>query len=339
MKFVVVMATHQVGVLVTRALASVSQSLAGFDWALVLADDASTDDTVSHALCTPVTASYRVTASYDKAPNLAAAKNRAVALLDQVPSDYDLVLFMDDDDEMLPGRVTLAQRMVEEGQEVAFGDLKVSTCGRGGTVANGGVRLWHRRFSPCASVIRRRWVTHNFWQPCHGLEDSYTFQLLRRQHDLAFCYHPVAVHHYHRRPGSYSFGRNLKRCTERLILASKVTPGFTVAPGPGAELTQASLSLWGHPAGPTVLPAGTAVLTELDTQQLVTHPGRQLTGWNGELEVAGGLWWRGWPVDWLPATPELGPALRGQLDQLSVNQRHIAALVQLLDQQVLSTTA
>lgn len=339
MKFVVVIATHQVGVLVSRALESVNQALAGFDWALVLADDASTDDTVSHALCAPVTASYRVTASYDKAPNIAVAKNRAVALLDQVPRDYDLVLFMDDDDEMLPGRVTLAQRMVEEGQEVAFGDLQVSTCGRGGAVTNGGVRLWHRRFSPCASVIRRRWVTPNFWQPCPGLEDSYTFQLLRRQHDVAFCYHPVVVHHYHRRPGSYSFGRNLKRRTEQLIVDSRVTPGLTVAPGPGAELTQASLSLWGHPVGPTVLHAGTVVLAELDTQKLVMHPGRQLSGWTNELKAAGGLWWRGWPVDWLPYTPELGPMLRGQLDQLNMNQRPIAALVRLLEQQVLSTTA
>jgi glycosyltransferase involved in cell wall biosynthesis len=336
MKFVVVMSTHNSASLVRRALSSIDDTLSGYSWVLVTADDGSADNTHEVVSTFPTSATLSVHRKFTKATTLSEAKNRALALLAEVPVEFDLVLFVDDDDEMLPARVELARRLTTEGQDVAFGDLEVVGLNGSATVACGGRRLMHRRFSPCASVIRRRWVSAQFWQEVPGvLEDSYSFQLLRREHDLAFCYHRVGpVHRYWRRQDSYSYRKSgvMKATTERAIASSRCYPSFSVQPGNGADLAESVLELWGlkTDAGSFELPASAVVLVPLDVAKVKnSHPGRSNAGWSDELVLAGGLWRCGWPVEWLKVSAKLCQVL-DQFDYLSVDERRKFNLVSKL---------
>jgi hypothetical protein len=258
---VVAMATHNSARFIQRSLASIDKALKGRPYALVVADDASTDDTVRTVRQFPMRAQERVIVTLPKAPGVGESKNRAVKLAAAFLHKYPWVAFMDDDDEMLPGRFTvLLENMEAEGQKAGIGDWVHFAQGGVPTTISGDWSLHSRMFSPCKTVIHRDII------PQHG---NYFAAVPRDVHEDMVTHHRVALsgtpwcyhggdpaHVYHQRNDSYTQGpehsTRMLENTERLMQSAypesrtTIASFCTVAIGPSvaeAEILVKSLRL------------------------------------------------------------------------------------------------
>jgi glycosyltransferase involved in cell wall biosynthesis len=124
----VIMATHNTGERVKKALKSIEDCLEGWDWVLCIGDDASKDDTFDIIREHKSSADHFLRVQFDKAKSAspAEAKNRVLAMGKQYREKYPWVLFMDDDDIMLPARIEkLLPFAIKNGHKFAVGDYDV----------------------------------------------------------------------------------------------------------------------------------------------------------------------------------------------------------------------
>ena len=216
---IVSMASHNSAKYIERALASIDAALKGRPYVLVIADDASTDDTVKIARNFPMRAEERVIVGLPKAPSIGEAKNRAVKLARPFLRKYPWVAFMDDDDEMLPGRFrTLLENMEAEGQKAGIGDWVHRPEGGAPNVISGDWSLHTKMFSPGVTLLHWDLIPKNgeyfVETPENVHEDMVTHHRLTLNGDPV-CYHGGdPVHTYYRR--STSFTGSPQRSTQML---------------------------------------------------------------------------------------------------------------------------
>lgn len=208
---VVAMATHNSERFIERTLASINHAFkgSGREYALVIADDASQDRTLAKARGFASTAAHRSTLGFKKASCVGASKNRASLMARPFLDRYPWVLWMDDDDEMLPGRLELIDRMEAQGQKAAVGDwIHVLNSGDKQEMVSGDWSIAHRCFSPCMTVVHGSLIPADgkyFHEaPTDVYEDLSTHHLMSMA-GVPWCYHRgLKVHAYHRRDDSWS---------------------------------------------------------------------------------------------------------------------------------------
>lgn len=205
------MATHNSRPYVERAIASINRSFegSGRQFALIVADDASSDGTLSAVRRAPSSAAYQLTLGFKKASCVGESKNRASMMALPFLERFPWVLWMDDDDEMLPGRLRLIDEMEARGQKAGVGDWVHSLRG-GDMVENirGDWSIAHNAFSPCMTAIHRDLIPpdgryfHHAPDDVH--EDLVTHHLMALS-GVPWCYHRgFDIHVYHRRDSSWS---------------------------------------------------------------------------------------------------------------------------------------
>lgn len=236
--------------LLSRSIASVDSVLRNEKWAIAVYDDGSTGNEmdVVHSLSTAREIAYE---KGPKSRSVAASKNKAVDVAIPLSARYGQVLFMDDDDEMLPGRLELSREAARRSQPLAFGDLETVWPSNPSKprLYDGGVRIKDRCLSPCCSVLNSRLLKPGFWIDGPWHEDSVTFTEMWRR-GVFPCYHKTSpVHRYWKRCDSASFKKSgtLKMQAEKRLRETKPNPFDSVEfTGDAGELAMKSFALW-HP--------------------------------------------------------------------------------------------
>jgi glycosyltransferase involved in cell wall biosynthesis len=208
---VVAMATHNSERLIERALSSINATFndSGRQYALVIADDASSDSTLTKARRFQSTAAYRSTLGFTKASCVGESKNRASMMTLPFLEQFPWVLWMDDDDEMLPGRLQLIDKMESHGQKAAVGDwIHSFDGGSRREFITGDWSIANRCFSPCMTAIHGSLIPKNgkyfHHAPTDIYEDLATHSLMTLG-GVHWCYHGgFNIHTYHRRDDSWS---------------------------------------------------------------------------------------------------------------------------------------
>jgi hypothetical protein len=202
---VIVLALHNSEAFAQRVLVSYDRALlpSGRPFIIVAADDGSTDSTLEKWRTLPSAASMRLVVGFPKARSIAEAKNRAVRLARPFFREFPWVLFADDDDEMLPGRALLLDRVADAGQSAAVGN---SIYGPTGKLVTGDWAIAYRRIGPGTTVFHHSVMPsqQEFWEevPKGVHEDLVTFDWLKTLHGVPFCYHDTPpTMSYTPRPG------------------------------------------------------------------------------------------------------------------------------------------
>lgn len=274
------MAAHNSARYIQRALASIDSALKGRPYVLVMADDASTDNTVSIARQFPMRAQERVIVTLPKAPCVGESKNRAVKLAAPFLQKYPWVAFMDDDDMMLPGRFdTLLESLEAEGQKAGVGDWVHHPEGGHPTTFTGDRAIHGKIFAPGTTLVHRDCIpkTGDYFVPVPRdvFEDMTTHHRFSLT-GVPWCYHGGdPVHKYCQRNDSLSRGpehstRMLQNTIEHLRkqypqTRTSIASFCTVAIGPSleeAEILVRSLRITGN-VQPVV------VLTDSDGERVV----------------------------------------------------------------------
>ncbi len=205
------MAAHNSERFIERTLSSINTTFegSGRQYALVIADDASSDLTLQKARRFQSTAAYRSTLGFPKASCVGESKNRASTMALPFLEQFPWVLWMDDDDEMLPGRLHLIDRMEEHGQKAAVGDwIHLFDDGNRKTTITGDWSIANRCFSPCMTAIHGSLIPRSgkyfHHAPTNVYEDLSTHTLMTHR-GVHWCYHGGSpIHVYHRRGDSWS---------------------------------------------------------------------------------------------------------------------------------------
>lgn len=205
------MAAHNSERFIERTLSSINATFegSGRQYALVIADDASSDLTLQKARRFQSTAAYRSTLGFPKASCVGESKNRASMMAVPFLEQFPWVLWMDDDDEMLPGRLHLIDRMEEHGQRAAVGDWIHSFDGGARKEAiTGDWSVANRCFSPCMTAIHGSLIPKSgkyFHHAPHNVYEDLSTHTLMSNRGVHWCYHGGSpVHIYHRRGDSWS---------------------------------------------------------------------------------------------------------------------------------------
>ena len=261
---VVVMASHNSARFIERALASIDASLAGKrPYALVIADDASTDQTLRIARQFPMRAEERIIVGFPKAPGISESKNRAVKLARTLTDRFPWVAFMDDDDEMLGPRFSvLLDRMEAEGQKAGTGDWIIFPEGGHPGMKHGDWSLRTGNYGPGQTIIHRDLLPRDgdYFAPVPRdvFDDSVTHYRMALS-GVPWCYHGgEPIHVYHHRGDSFTRGpehsKVMRRKTDDFLSSlpptrTSIRSIATVAFGPSvheAELMVRSLRITGN---------------------------------------------------------------------------------------------
>lgn len=206
------MASHNSARFIRRALASIDAALHGRPYVLVIADDASTDETVQLAREFPMRARERLIVSLPKAPTIGESKNRAVQLAAPFLRQFPWVAFMDDDDEMLPSRFSLVLEQVEaEGQQAAVGDWTLLPPDvPSPSLMRGDWSLRTGMYSPGMTVVHRDLIPkdgHYFVATPRDIHEDMVTHRLMGLNGATWCYHGGSpIHVYHQRRDSFTGG-------------------------------------------------------------------------------------------------------------------------------------
>ena len=186
-KLVVLMATHNTEKYVADALKSVEEvcGKSGREYKLFVADDASTDSTFRIVDSHKSMASVFERKTFPKADNVGHAKNRAVEMAVQHIKPEDWVLFLDDDDMMLDGRLELVEAAERMGLKAAAGDFEHLDNITGSQFrVNNSEAVSRSEFSPGTTVVSGALIPKSaryFYEvPDTCLEDYCTHELMRR---------------------------------------------------------------------------------------------------------------------------------------------------------------
>lgn len=205
------MATRNSERFIERTLSSINKTFdgSGRHYALVIADDSSSDRTLTLARRFQSSASYRSTLGFPKASCVGESKNRASLMARPFLQQFPWVLWMDDDDEMLHGRLQLIDKMEENGQKAAVGDWVHSfDDGSRKEYVTGDWSITNRCFSPCMTAIHGSLIPEDgkyfHHAPTDVYEDLSTHSLMTHN-GVQWCYHGgFNIHVYHRRDDSWS---------------------------------------------------------------------------------------------------------------------------------------
>lgn len=219
---VVCIAAYNSARFMPRTLASIDAAMKDRPYALVIADDNSKDDTVKVARHFPMRARERIITTLPRSTGIGESKNRAVRLAKPLMHQFPWVAFMDDDDEMLPGRFdVLLERMEAEQQKAGVGDWihNPQWYERPHTVT-GDWSIHHWSYSPGMTLVHRDVIPKNgdyfSCVPWDVYEDMVTHRRLALS-GVPWCYHGGApIHLWHRRFNSTSGGPVRSAMMERL---------------------------------------------------------------------------------------------------------------------------
>lgn len=175
----------------------------------MVADDASKDGTAAAARLAPTSARDRIVVSFPKALCVGEAKNRAVKLARPLMDMYPWVAFFDDDDEMLPGRMScLLDNMEAEGQKLGVGDWNYTEEGKPVRRVSGDWSIVNRSFGPPMTMVHRDLIPKDgnyFVQAPSDVHEDMVTHAKMIYEGKTWCYHSGApVHHYMRRYSSFS---------------------------------------------------------------------------------------------------------------------------------------
>jgi len=199
----VLVTTHNSSKTIRAALRSIDQSFRGRPWALILSDDASRDHTVRLARETSLSCLHAIIHAWPKAHCIGEAKNRALSMYLPICAQYPVWTWVDGDDECLPGRAWLCDKMLEDGHP----------CAAGGHVDlfEGGTRDWvdveyierHCQAGMWGMVFRRECIPEDgkFFDETLGNsvhDDVIAIHECRRRGHEWGVYHGVDVAVYHR---------------------------------------------------------------------------------------------------------------------------------------------
>lgn len=299
---VVVMASHNSSRFVKRALRSIDVSMGNHPFALVVADDGSTDETIRIIRRHEGRARERIVVGFPKAGTVSEAKNRAVKLARPFFERYPWVFFMDDDDEMLPGRLALLARMVEQGQKAGVGDW---IFGDTGHLRTGDWSIHTGQFGPSKTVIHSSLISSTGDYFAHvppGVHEDMVTHRYLAESGVPWAYHVDVgpVHVYHQREDSVSGGpdksEKMLQATHRFVDSlkgsllrstdgtSRIASFCTVAFGdaiPEAILLARSLRIAGNTQPLLILTdsAGEAVLraAKVNDQTVLCE---EISGWD-----------------------------------------------------------
>ncbi|MDO4565766.1 MAG: glycosyltransferase [Oscillospiraceae bacterium] len=205
------------------------------DWELIFVDDGSTDS--SGPLCDELAASdARVSALHKENGGLSDARNAGIRA-----ARGDYLLFLDGDDELLPGALARAAARLEKGPELLTGRLRAVNEADGTllygadfhpneAVLNSGDReaalseLKRARMSPsaCRWAVRRGFLFESslFFEKGLLNEDAlWTPRLLAAASSLA--YEPEPFYLYYIRENSIMTSRSFKRAQDALCIAER----------------------------------------------------------------------------------------------------------------------
>lgn len=200
-----------------RCLESVEAALAGTRWALLLADDASTDRTWelirAHRSHAEVVRRQR----FPKAANAGQAKNRALGLGLSLRKAYPAILFMDADDVMPRERVThLLRGAVEGAHPLVHGALRFNAAVadvEAGAVVPPTEDQHHRlNIGPPATVVHESLVPPDGRLFCEDLDALEDGELLCRWELAGIVSAPLpgpVIHEYWPRTGSVMWNERL----------------------------------------------------------------------------------------------------------------------------------
>jgi len=121
----VVITTNNASNYIKSCFDSIENSLKNEKWMLVLSDDGSQDDTFEKVLDLSAGFTKKVV-KYEKAKNVAQAKNRVLQLTHEFKEEYPYIMMMDIDDEMLPGRVKILDFLIEKNEKFAVGNYYIT---------------------------------------------------------------------------------------------------------------------------------------------------------------------------------------------------------------------
>jgi len=121
----VVITTNNASNYIKSCFDSIENSLKNEKWILILSDDGSEDDTFE-AVLNLSGGFIKKIVKYEKAKNVAQAKNRALQLTHEFKEEYPYIMMMDIDDKMLPDRVKLLDFLIEKKEKFAVGNFYIT---------------------------------------------------------------------------------------------------------------------------------------------------------------------------------------------------------------------
>ena len=216
-KFQVLLSVYNAEPYIARCLESLNESLSGYDWILVYGDDQSEDDsTIEMARYARQLNCDKVHLfEFDKAKTVGQAKNRLIKEAHNYKKEYPYILFMDADDEMLPGRPKLAE-YIENKNQYAVGSYERLTVNNQKVIMNNNKFGERMGFGPWATVFHCDFFQDDGLFPedevCNtGFEDIITWHHLKEIKNIDPIIAPLEdpVHRYIERNGSTSKQENV----------------------------------------------------------------------------------------------------------------------------------
>ena len=110
-----------------KCLESIEEVMAGQKWVMLFGDDGSTDSTyeIAKKFSKKSSADYWQIKKFNKAKNVAAAKNRVFKMCLENGPDYPAIFMMDSDDLMRKERLQLLEILRSTDTKFAFGDYEI----------------------------------------------------------------------------------------------------------------------------------------------------------------------------------------------------------------------
>lgn len=121
----VLITAHNAEKHLTECLDSIEYAVKGRPWVFVFTSDGSTDSTfdIASEFASKCSADHVYVRHYDKADNVAIAKNRTFSLINDFRRDYPFICVQDADDVMGRNRIDrLADVLIERKLKFVFGD-------------------------------------------------------------------------------------------------------------------------------------------------------------------------------------------------------------------------
>ena len=208
-KFQVLLSVYNAEPYIARCLESLNQSLSGYEWILLYGDDESEDDS------TVELAKFARQLDCDKIHLFEFDKAKTVGQAIDYKKEYPYILFMDADDEMLPGRPKLAE-YIEDKSQYAVGSYERVTVNNQKVTMKNDRFVEKLGFGPWATAFHCDFFEDDNFFPedevCNtGFEDIITWHHLKQIKNIDPIIAPLEepVHRYIERNGSTSKQENV----------------------------------------------------------------------------------------------------------------------------------
>jgi len=207
----VVISAYNVEKYLIGCLLSVEESCKNHDWNLIFVDDGSTDHTFELAKDYIKNSSCQnhIITKYEKAKNVAQAKNRALKLTQKFKEKYPVICVMDADDEMIPTRIDyLLPKLLSDKGLFIVGDYIIYVKNLEPQYVDVNKDKQNLRFGIWATLFHQCLIPENgrfFDENIDIYSDFFKWRELKRKNNINFIFHSgQPVHRFFRRKDSVS---------------------------------------------------------------------------------------------------------------------------------------